>query len=50
MVGVPVTENINSVLFGGEMASYSKGKLELESNLSKILLVNCKFICDSTLT
>jgi len=29
---------------------YSKNKLELESNLSKILPVNCKFICDANLT
>jgi len=28
----------------------SKSKLELESNLSKILSVNCKFIRNSTLT
>jgi len=27
-----------------------KSELELKSNSSKILLVNCKFICDSTPT
>jgi len=29
------------------LRSYSKSKLELKSNLSEILPVNCKFICDS---
>jgi len=29
---------------------YSKSKLELESNLSEILSVNCKFVCWSTPT
>jgi len=29
------------------IGAYYTSKLELKSNSSKILLVNCKFICDS---
>jgi len=35
-----------TILQGQVLWTYSKSKLELKSNLSKILTINCKFICD----
>jgi len=33
-----------------ELGPYYKSELELKSNSSGILLLNCKFVCDSTPT
>jgi len=37
-------------IFGKDYGPYYKRKLELKSNSSESLSVNCKFICDSTST
>jgi len=41
---------ITTTLFIRSYEPYYKSKLEMKSNLSEILAVNCKFIYDSTPT